>query len=126
MDDEAGVLHSTAALVRELGHQAVALRRHEDVCETIRRERPDVLLQDVRMPGLDLRALVERLRTDRDVPAVPIVLFSADLELEAVQREVRADAVLEKPFRLDELERVLGQVGPPPAWGARDVPASVP
>jgi CheY-like chemotaxis protein len=124
VDDEPSVLLSTSLLLSDLGHAVVTTTQANDVLSTMRRERPDVLLQDVRMPGLDLPALMRQVRADPDVGGTPIVLFSASMNLLEVQGEVGADGVLEKPFRPDDLLAAIESVVPPPPAKAVRAPSA--
>lgn len=110
VDDEPSVLRSTALLLEELGYSTVTTTDPERVVETLRRERPDVWLQDVRMPGLDLADLVHKARADRDVGQIPVVLFSASMDLPEVSSRVDANGFLEKPFRPDDVVKAIDAV----------------
>src|SRR4051812_3233393 len=79
----------------------------------IRRRRPDVVLSDVMMPGLDGFGLVAALRADHDTASLPIVLLSARAgeEAQAEGRSSGADDYLVKPFSAKELvTRVQSQL----------------
>ena len=102
-DDEPQILTSTASLLEAAGFEVVTTSDHREVLDLARLERPDALLQDVRMPGLDIGALVQRLRADTLVGELPIILFSASLDLMEVRDEVGATESLEKPFRPADL-----------------------
>lgn len=110
VDDEPSVLRSTALLLSELGYDTATTSEPERVVDTLRAERPDVLLQDVRMPGLDLDELVRRVRADPDVGGTPVLLFSASMDLPEVSARVGANGYLEKPFRPDEVVRAIEEV----------------
>lgn len=62
VDDELSILRSTAALLDSFGHEVATCAQAADILQAIARERPDVLLQDVRMPGLDVHRLVAAIR----------------------------------------------------------------
>jgi two-component system, OmpR family, phosphate regulon response regulator PhoB len=119
VDDEAAILLSTAYLLETFGHEVVRTADPRQVLDLVRAFRPDVVLQDVRMPGLDLSGLVRSLRAEPGLARTPIVLFSASMNLDEVREEVQADAVLEKPFQPAELLRTLDDV----VTAARAVPA---
>ena len=110
VDDEPSVLRSTALLLEELGYTTVTTNEPDRVVETLRRERPDVWLQDVRMPGLDLADLVHKARADRDVAEIPVVLFSASMDLPEVSSRVEANGFIEKPFRPDDVVKAIDAV----------------
>ena len=62
---------------------------------------PDMLVLDLRMPDIDGRELLAQLRREGFDPRV--VLLSADREVAAAARELRADGFVEKPFSPENL-----------------------
>lgn len=66
---------------------------------------PDVLLLDVRMPGIDGWEVLRRLRADPAGPRVPVVVFTADLGVrsEAPAQLADTDVLITKPFQADDL-----------------------
>jgi DNA-binding response OmpR family regulator len=107
VDDDPDIRESTAMLLSLHGFEVRTHGQAEDILERIGAERPDVVLQDVMMPGLDLRGLMRRLRTHAALRGVPIVLFSASVDVEAKAREVGADGGVAKPFEVQTLVRAL-------------------
>ncbi|MEX0875417.1 MAG: response regulator [Actinomycetota bacterium] len=79
----------------------------------IDRRRPDAVVCDVMMPGMDGLAVVRRLRADPETAAVPIVMVSAKAQLADVRAgaEAGADEYVTKPFDpqdvLDAVARLL-------------------
>ena len=102
VDDEPSILRSTQLLLTDMGYEVVTCADQAKIMPTLRKERPDLLLQDVRMPGLDLDRLVTSIRADKDL-AIPIILFSASMDLDEIQQRVGAAGVLEKPFKPAEI-----------------------
>jgi CheY-like chemotaxis protein len=64
--------------------------------------RPDVLVADLMMPGLDGRELVRRIRADPRLASVRIVLTTGHPS-PAVRQGIAVDAFLAKPFGVNEL-----------------------
>ncbi len=77
----------------------------EEALEAARAERPDLVVSDVMMPGMDGVELVRRLRADDALAAVPVVLLTARADepsrLEGLG--AGADDYLAKPFSAAEL-----------------------
>ncbi|MFD0689124.1 response regulator [Actinomadura fibrosa] len=83
------------------GAQALALARHE---------RPDLVLADVMMPGLDGFALLRTVRSVPDLAALPVILLTARAgEATAVEGLLAgADDYIVKPFSARELVARVG------------------
>ena len=107
VDDEASILRSTQLLLADMGFEVVTCADQANVLDTLRRERPDLLLQDVRMPGLDLDRLVRSIRQDAGLAKLPILLFSASMDLDEIQERVGASGILEKPFKPLEIVQAI-------------------
>ena len=73
--------------------------------DAIRNNKPDLLLSDVMMPGLDGFALLRELRGDQDLRDLPVILLSARAGEEARVEglDAGADDYLTKPFSAREL-----------------------
>lgn len=110
VDDEPDVLESTALLIESLGYQAIRLDDAGRILETVERERPALLLQDVRMKDLNLAGLVATLRSNPETAEVPLVFFSAHEDLAGTAARYDAWGYLSKPFGRAELARLLDRV----------------
>lgn len=110
VDDEADVLQSTAMVVESLGYEAVQISDPAEILATVGSAHPDVILQDLRMPGLNLAGLVASLRSDPATATVPLVFFSANADVGATAARYDAWGYLAKPFTAQELANVLEKV----------------
>ena len=77
----------------------------EEALAEARRTRPDLILTDVMMPGLDGFGLLQKLRDDPELRGVPVIVLSARAGDEAKVEGLRkgADDYLVKPFSAREL-----------------------
>lgn len=122
-DDEPDVLESTGMLVESMGYQVTTVRDPGVVLETIERERPGLVLQDLRMGGLNVAALMASLRSNPDTADIPVVFFSANADLPTIAARYDAWGYLAKPFGQEELRRLLGHVlGPGSEHSPRPMP----
>lgn len=119
VDDEPSILRSTQLLLLDMGFEVATCSDQSMIVQTIRKERPDLLLQDVRMPGLDLDKLVGTIRAEKEISRLPILLFSASMDLDEIQQRVGASGVLEKPFKPTEIvDAIRVAIGSAPLGGA--------
>ena len=90
--------------------------------ESARRERPDVILLDVMMPGLDGWRVAEELLEDPDTSAIPIVFLTARAELRDQARGLDLGGLdyVTKPFNPVELAQTIRDVISRVEGGERD------
>ena len=90
--------------------------------EAARRERPDVILLDVMMPGLDGWRVAEELLEDPDTSSIPIVFLTARAELRDQARGLDLGGLdyVTKPFNPVELAQPLRDVISRVEGGERD------
>ena len=107
VEDEALLLDSLAISLRRVTWLRVTkARTAEEALAFARSDPPDVVITDVRMPGMGGLDLIDHLRAF--APALPVVVMTAygvHLQREALRRG--ATCFLEKPFRVSELRGVL-------------------
>ena len=130
VDDDRGVRFVLATALREAGHTVVEFERAAAALAALDEGTPDLLFTDVRMPGEDGLALLQRLR--EAAPALPVVVMSAYTDVATTAGAFRGGAreYLAKPFDLDEAVALVARTlaaaggapdhaGPPPApWAA--------
>jgi len=107
VDDEERILKSTQMLLSVLGYDAITLKDAHRVHEVAARERPNLILQDLKMPSIDLPSMVQELKDDPITAGIPFVLFSAAPDLPEKAAHHDASGYLSKPFREAELLEIL-------------------
>ena len=65
--------------------------------------KPDLILMDIMLPGVDGGKLIARLRKEVETRDLPIIAMSASRTLRDRTPELAADALLPKPFDVDTL-----------------------
>ena len=102
VDDDVDIAESTAMLLDLAGHEARVVLDAALIREQAMEFVPDVVLQDVNMPGLtDLRAVVADTRGL--VPRAKIFLFTATPDGIDMVRPNGADGFIAKPFDFDAM-----------------------
>jgi len=72
----------------------------EDALNHIRRDSPDLIIMDIRMRGIDGIAVLERIRSDSRLAAVPVIALTANAMLGDREKLLAAgfDEYLPKPI----------------------------
>jgi two-component system response regulator HydG len=103
IDDETAILDTLRILLKREGFEVVTAVGGAQGVEKIADERPDVVLSDVRMPGVGgLEVLLAAKEQDR---TLPVILMTAQASLQTAIRAVNEGAFyyIQKPFANDEL-----------------------
>jgi two-component system nitrogen regulation response regulator GlnG len=102
VDDDQSVRWVLEKALNQADIETRTFERAEHLLEAIDEGAPDVLLTDVRMPGMSGLALLERLRTTR--PDLPIIVITAHSDLDNAVAAYKGGAFeyLPKPFDIDE------------------------
>jgi DNA-binding response OmpR family regulator len=104
-DDEPNILISLEFLMQREGHEVSVARDGDQALAAIRRDRPDLVLLDVMMPGKSGFDVCQAVRTDPDLAGIKILMLTAkgrDTDL-AKGTALGADAYVTKPFSTHEL-----------------------
>lgn len=114
VDDEAGVRRSISRLLRRSGFAVTEASGGEAALELLRQGRYDVVLSDLRMPGLSGEGFYERIRQDFPAMLGRVVFTSGDMLREETQAFLRKCGcpALQKPYELSELVSVLRSLRP--------------
>lgn len=102
VDDDQSVRWVLEKSLKQADMETRSFARAEHLLEAIDEGAPDVLITDVRMPGMSGIALLERLRSTR--PDLPIIVITAHSDLENAVAAYKGGAFeyLPKPFDIDE------------------------
>lgn len=107
VDDDSSLLRSLSEALHDFGAEVETAGSTESALDRLTASPVDLILSDIRMPGLDGVELLEIVR--KRAPSVDVILMTAYDDMPTVVRAMRAGAFdfLVKPINLDELEDVL-------------------
>jgi DNA-binding response OmpR family regulator len=99
-DDDADILRFMEINLRLEGFQVITARDGADALAKAVAVRPDLVLLDVQMPGLDGYTICARIRADASLAGVGVIIVTANYGSAAVEaaRRAGADDFLVKPF----------------------------
>jgi two-component system response regulator HydG len=106
-DDEASARSGMATLLRDEGFEVTLAEDGEKALARVQEVAPDVLVTDLRMPGLDGIALLQRAREVDPELIVILVTAFADVETAVRAMQAGAEHYLTKPIQIDELVLVI-------------------
>ena len=112
VDDDPGLLRAVAETLRAEGYEVTTARRGADALVCVAESLPDLIVSDIRMPGMDGYELVGNLRSSARTKLIPLVFLTAKDETADRIAGFRTgvDAYLTKPFEPDELVAVVANI----------------
>jgi DNA-binding response OmpR family regulator len=102
VDDDALLRRSLGFNLEKAGHKVSAAGSAEDALALARCSRPDVVLLDIGLPGMDGLEALHHFRTEIDVPIIFLSARRRELD-QVLGLEMGADDYVTKPFDLDVL-----------------------
>ncbi|MCW5610077.1 MAG: response regulator [Rubrivivax sp.] len=114
-DDEPNILISLEFLMKREGHEVLLARDGREALDTIRRERPELVLLDVMMPALTGFEVCAAVKGDDALRATKVLMLTAKGRETDIAKGLAmgADAYMTKPFSTRELaERVRSMLSP--------------
>lgn len=123
VEDDADVRETMAGVLETEGFDVHAAREGREALALLRAGvRPDVILLDLMMPGMNgwqLRAEIDR---ERELAAIPIIVVSAMDPGPDRDRALRAAGYLKKPFNLSALLEAVDAARPGPPGRSAGAP----
>ena len=112
VDDDPNVGLLISAVLKKFNYSVVTLYSGEEVLRFLDGDKPDLILMDLRMPGLDGYALCKRIRDNPDTHDLPIIILSGVSEVDAKVNtiELGADDFITKPFDVRELRARINRI----------------
>ncbi len=102
IEDEPAIGEGLTTSLEAEGFRLVWVREGDRALDVWRRERPDIVLLDLMLPGLGGTEICRRLRLESDVPIVMLTAKDAEVD-RVVGLELGADDYVTKPFSTREL-----------------------
>ena len=111
-DNEIHIVQVVAIKFRNNGFEVITSDNAREAFELACRQKPDVIVTDLQMPGIDSLELIENLRQDPATADIPVVLLTArDFTVEDEQMsDLRISVCLPKPFSPRELLQTVNEV----------------
>ena len=109
MEDDAATRTLVASVLKKDGYQVVAADNGTDGLALVREHRPDLVISDIQMPGMDGFAVLQAVRGDALLMTIPVILLTSLQERAHMRIGMTsgADDYITKPFRPGELREAV-------------------
>jgi CheY-like chemotaxis protein len=109
VDDDPRLLHVVSMYLNIEGYEVDTATNGEEGLRIFEQRRPDLVILDVMMPGIDGLEACRRIKSNPETRAIPVVLFTALSRSDDVEsgRAAGANRFINKPFSLIGLGAVI-------------------
>jgi CheY-like chemotaxis protein len=116
VDDEFGILEVLESILSDAGFKVTTAVNGQDALVHLQDNVPDLVIVDYMMPLLNGAGVIEAMRANGRLSAVPVILISALPERTISERCVGYQAFVRKPFKserlMEEVSRLLDHSSP--------------
>ena len=115
VEDTPANMKLAAMLLRKAGHEVLQASTADEAIALVRQQRPDLVLMDMQLPGMDGLTAARLLKADEATRHIPVVALTAQAMKGDEQRILAAgcDGYIAKPIQyqrfLDEVARQLAR-----------------
>ena len=105
IEDDKVIRENINILLNEEGYIARAAKNGEEALLKVKEDLPDLVLCDIKMPGMDGYEILEKFSMDILTNSIPFIFLTAKVEKENIRKAMKLGAVdyLIKPFDSDKL-----------------------
>lgn len=109
VDDNEDIIVTYRVVLDRMGYGVVAAHDGREVLTEIDESKPDLVLLDVRLPGLSGTEVCRLIKDTAQTKDIPVVAITASMSAETrkMMTEVGADEFLLKPIDVSDLNRVV-------------------
>lgn len=111
IDDERTIVDLMVQVLEDTGYQVDGVMRADLALERLRHQRYDLIISDIKMPGMDGPACIEEVETMDPTLAERIIFVTGDVLRPATQQFLDSweGPYIEKPFRVDDLKASVAE-----------------
>ncbi|MCF0228536.1 MAG: response regulator transcription factor [Parasporobacterium sp.] len=105
VEDDSGIRDIEIYTLKSMGFEAQGFSDGETFFEALEKEKPELVILDIMLPGEDGVEILKRLRTEPDTYRIPVIMATAKgTEFDKIQSlDLGADDYLVKPFGMMEM-----------------------
>jgi len=107
VDDEPGILKVLGISLADRGYRVLTAENGEEALKIFRDARPDLVLTDIKMPGMDGIELLKRMKQESPDAEVIMITGHGDMELAVQSLKHEASDFITKPIHDDALDIAL-------------------
>ncbi len=111
IDDEADILRLVSLRLKKLGYDILTANNGKDGLDSIRTNKPDLILLDLILPVISGEKICRQIKKDEELKHIPIILFTAsDVSVADTAQGLGAEDYIAKPFDPQKLAEKVEKI----------------
>lgn len=114
-DDVAEILAVTRIILEKNNYRVETRMFCDNIIEDISDAKPDIILMDLWIPTIGGESATTLLKNNSTTSHIPVILFSANIEIEIIAERTNANGFLKKPFdvgaMLEMVKNTIAETG---------------
>ncbi|MEP6628042.1 MAG: response regulator [Ginsengibacter sp.] len=106
-DDDPEILTVCKIILERKNYDVETRSFCDNIIEDISDVKPDIILMDLWIPTIGGEKAVSLMKSNSTTGHIPIILFSANVEIEIIAKRANANGSLKKPFDVGELVEMV-------------------
>lgn len=106
-DDDPDILEVTKLILQSKGFEVETRFNCDDIITLVELTKPNIILMDHKIPEFGGIKITGILKAHEIHNKIPVLIFSANSDIEKIVAGAGADGFLKKPFDIEHLEKTL-------------------
>ncbi len=116
VDDDPHILYCVKTVLEDIdsNYRVIGVKGGEECLEYLKTNKPDMILMDILMPGMDGWDVTAKIKEDEELQNIPLLFFTARTDsLSKVIGKLISEDYIEKPFEnqdlIDRIETIISK-----------------
>lgn len=102
VEDDEGISEITSLILDDNGYESDAIKNVDQLFAKLEKEMPDLILLDIFLYNANGIDIAKKIKAGEKTKHIPIIIMSADTQIEMKIKDTGVDDFLKKPFELNE------------------------
>lgn len=107
-EDDPAIIDALSLILGAEGYEVLSAKTSPQIFAALE-QKPHLLLLDIRLSGADGSEICKEVKNSPQHADTPVILMSANPDIESIAQEVRADGFIKKPFEMSQLLEKLAE-----------------
>lgn len=107
IEDDEGIIDVLSTILESEHYKVLVSKTTDGVIKKIKDELPNIILLDLWVPGEEGKDLPKKIKSNSFFSKIPILVVSANHDIQKITKSLGADGYISKPFDIDVLLKTI-------------------